>query len=49
VARITAGLTTSHIPAIGAAIDLGKTGEPYWRPLFAGSSGRRRARRVLTW
>ena len=36
MARITAGLTTSHIPAIGAAIDLGKTGEPYWRPLFAG-------------
>jgi protocatechuate 4,5-dioxygenase beta chain len=36
VARITAGLTTSHIPAIGAAIDLGKTKEPYWRPLFAG-------------
>ena len=26
MARITAGLTTSHIPAIGAAIDLGKTG-----------------------
>jgi protocatechuate 4,5-dioxygenase beta chain len=36
VARITGGLTTSHIPAIGAAIDLGKTGEPYWKPLFAG-------------
>ena len=36
MARITAGLTTSHIPAIGAAIDLGKTGEPYWKPLFAG-------------
>src|SRR5207247_10653499 len=36
MARITAGLTTSHIPAIGAAIDLGKTEEPYWRPLFAG-------------
>jgi protocatechuate 4,5-dioxygenase beta chain len=36
VARITAGLTTSHIPAIGAAIDLGKTQEPYWKPLFAG-------------
>jgi protocatechuate 4,5-dioxygenase beta chain len=36
VARITAGLTTSHIPAIGAAIDLGKTAEPYWKPLFAG-------------
>ena len=36
MARITAGLTTSHIPAIGAAIDLGKTGEEYWKPLFAG-------------
>ena len=36
MARITGGLTTSHIPAIGAAIDLGKTGEPYWKPLFAG-------------
>jgi protocatechuate 4,5-dioxygenase beta chain len=36
MARITAGLTTSHIPAIGAAIDLGKTEEPYWQPLFAG-------------
>ena len=30
MARITHGLTTSHIPAIGAAIDLGKTAEPYW-------------------
>ena len=36
MARITAGLTTSHIPAIGAAIDLGKTQEDYWKPLFAG-------------
>ncbi|MDQ2733694.1 MAG: class III extradiol dioxygenase subunit beta, partial [Pseudomonadota bacterium] len=27
---------TSHVPAIGAAIDQGKTGEPYWRPLFEG-------------
>src|SRR6202044_2894044 len=36
MARITAGLTTSHIPAIGAAIALGKTGEAYWQPLFAG-------------
>ncbi|MCB1639483.1 MAG: protocatechuate 3,4-dioxygenase, partial [Thiothrix sp.] len=25
-----------HVPAIGAAIDLGKTGEPYWKPLFEG-------------
>ena len=36
MARITAGVTTSHIPAVGAAIDLGKTGEPYWQPVFAG-------------
>jgi protocatechuate 4,5-dioxygenase, beta chain len=36
MARITAGLTTSHIPAIGAAIDLGKTEELYWKPVFAG-------------
>jgi protocatechuate 4,5-dioxygenase, beta chain len=36
MARITAGLTTSHIPAIGAAIDLGKTREAYWKPLFDG-------------
>ncbi len=36
MAHITAGLTTSHIPAVGAAIDLGKTEEPYWKPLFAG-------------
>ena len=36
MARITAGVTTAHIPAIGAAIDLGKTKEPYWAPLFEG-------------
>jgi protocatechuate 4,5-dioxygenase, beta chain len=36
MARITAGLTTSHVPAIGASIDHGRTEEPYWRPLFAG-------------
>jgi protocatechuate 4,5-dioxygenase, beta chain len=36
MARITAGLTTSHVPAIGAAIDLGKTEDEYWRPVFAG-------------
>jgi protocatechuate 4,5-dioxygenase, beta chain len=36
MARITAGVTTSHIPAVGAAIDLGKTHEPYWQPVFAG-------------
>lgn len=36
MARITASVYTSHVPAIGAALDLGKTAEPYWAPLFAG-------------
>jgi protocatechuate 4,5-dioxygenase beta chain len=36
VADIIAGVGTSHVPAIGAAIDLGKTQEPYWQPLFKG-------------
>ena len=36
MARITAGLTTSHVPAIGMAVDLGKTEEDYWKPVFAG-------------
>ena len=36
MARISAGLATSHVPAIGAAIDLGKTAEPYWQPVLAG-------------
>jgi protocatechuate 4,5-dioxygenase, beta chain len=36
MARISASVYTSHVPAIGAAIDLGKSGEPYWAPLFKG-------------
>ena len=36
MARITASVYTSHVPAIGAAIDLKKTGEAYWQPLFKG-------------
>lgn len=36
MARITAGVATSHVPAIGAAVDLGKTDTDYWRPVFAG-------------
>jgi protocatechuate 4,5-dioxygenase beta chain len=36
MARITAGVATPHVPAIGAAIDLGKTKEPYWEPVFKG-------------
>jgi protocatechuate 4,5-dioxygenase beta chain len=36
MARITAGVTTSHVPAIGAALDNGRASEPYWQPVFAG-------------
>lgn len=36
MARITASTYTSHVPAIGAALDLGKTQEPYWQKVFAG-------------
>jgi protocatechuate 4,5-dioxygenase beta chain len=35
-ARISASVYTSHVPAIGAAIDLGKTDNEYWTPLFKG-------------
>ena len=34
--RITASVYTSHVPAIGAALDLGKSHEPYWQPVFKG-------------
>ena len=36
MARITASVYTSHVPAVGAALDLGKTAEPYWQPVFKG-------------
>ncbi|UYO44311.1 protocatechuate 3,4-dioxygenase [Rhodopseudomonas palustris] len=36
MARITASVYTSHVPAIGAAIDMQKTGEDYWKPIFKG-------------
>ena len=36
VGKIVAGITTSHVPAIGAALDNGKSGDPYWQPVFAG-------------
>lgn len=36
MARITAGVASSHVPAIGVAIDHDKTNEPYWKPLFQG-------------
>ena len=36
MAKITASVYTSHVPAIGAALDLGKSNEPYWQPVFKG-------------
>jgi protocatechuate 4,5-dioxygenase beta chain len=36
MARVTASVYTSHVPAIGAAIDTGKTHEPYWQKVFSG-------------
>ena len=36
MAKITASVYTSHVPAIGAALDLGKSGEPYWQKVFSG-------------
>lgn len=35
-AHYTSALFTPHVPAIGAAMDLGKTEEPYWKKVFAG-------------
>jgi protocatechuate 4,5-dioxygenase beta chain len=34
MARITAGIATSHVPAIGAAFDQGRTQDRYWKPVF---------------
>ena len=42
MARATAGVATSHVPAVGAASDLGRTDEDYWKPLFAGFEFSRR-------
>ena len=36
MARIIAGIGSSHVPAIGAALDNGKTEEPYWKRVFSG-------------
>ena len=36
MARITAGVGCSHVPAIGVAMDTGITGQPYWQPVFKG-------------
>ena len=36
MARITASVYTSHVPAIGTALDLGMSHEPYWQKVFTG-------------
>jgi protocatechuate 4,5-dioxygenase beta chain len=36
MAKFVGGVGTSHVPSIGAAIDHGKTQEPYWKRLFDG-------------
>jgi protocatechuate 4,5-dioxygenase beta chain len=42
MARIVAGIATSHVPAIGVAMDRGTVGTPYWEPLFRGYEPARR-------
>lgn len=36
MARIIGGLTTSHVPAIGRAIEKNLQSDPYWAPFFDG-------------
>lgn len=36
MARITAGVGCSHVPAIGVAMDTGITEQEYWKPVFKG-------------
>ena len=36
MAQIIAGVGCSHVPAIGAALDLGKAEDDYWKDLFEG-------------
>jgi protocatechuate 4,5-dioxygenase beta chain len=42
MATISAGIATSHVPAIGAALDQNKTHEPNWARLFQGYDWTRR-------
>ena len=34
MAKLIAGMGTSHVPGLGAAMDNGKTQEVYWKSLF---------------
>jgi len=42
MAEVIWGLATSHVPSIGAAMDRGRTADPYWKPLFDGYAPARR-------
>jgi protocatechuate 4,5-dioxygenase beta chain len=35
MAEIVGGVACSHVPAVGVAIDKGRTDDPYWAPYFA--------------
>jgi protocatechuate 4,5-dioxygenase beta chain len=35
MARLVGGVACSHVPAVGTAIDKGRTEDPYWAPYFA--------------
>ena len=47
MAKVIAGVGTSHVPAIGAAIDNSITGDDYWSPLFTGYEAAREWMRRL--
>jgi protocatechuate 4,5-dioxygenase beta chain len=36
MAKLTAGIATSHVPLIGVGVDQKKQSEPYFQPIFAG-------------
>ena len=36
MAKILGGITTSHIPAVGNAIQKELFDDPYWKPFFDG-------------
>lgn len=36
MAKVTAGISTSHVPLLGMAVDQGKCEDPYFKPIFDG-------------
>mgnify|MGYP001466736081 CR=1 FL=1 len=39
MARITAGIASSHVPLLGVAVDQGKTHDDYFGPILTGTNG----------